>query len=543
MACKKYEKNYREQVQISALSHAQCVATAMDGDKLESLEPGMEQSSTWKEVFNALRAFANESEQIEFVYTLRRINNKVVFIVDGDEAVKPEINAAYMTINDTLEKAFDGNSLYENEFLSDEWGTHMSAYAPVLNSQGKVVSVVAVDINATIIESQVNSFKVSFLAFLGGIILLVIIVLFIIRWRTAKSFNELNNKVCDLTDGSGDLTRRIVITSGDELEVIANNFNKFIAQIRGLVAAVSETADAVYQSSGTTNQSIQLNTQAIEDINGGITNISASLEECTASVELVVENLDHTTKELREYVHYIDEVNNLSKASNVNAEKAKSKALTHSHDAKAAINEITSNMDRISEEAAKIEQIKDIAETISTIAEQTQILSLNAQIEAARAGEHGRGFAVVATDVEKLSYEITTAVDEIKRVNSRVLTAVNEMIESTKTITEFMTSKILPDYDDFVGIGTEYGDSTKSISDTMRSLKEKSLHFEQIIDNIHMSARDISATITDSSAAAQEITSSTETISRSMEDLSGNSSDSSKKSSRLHNTVNRYKYK
>lgn len=542
MAVRTFSNKCTAQIQNNALSHARCVSGFLDGDLLESLQPGMENTDAWREIYTCLETFVQKSD-LEYVYTLRRLGNRVVFIVDADETVVPEINAEYMDISDTFETAFEGNVVAESEFLTDEWGTHMTAYAPVYNSKDQVIALVAVDVNATTIISQVSSFRLAIFGFFGIVILAVATAMIVIRIKLARSFNELNSKVCDLTDGSGDLTRKIVITSGDELEVIANNFNKFIAQIRGLVAAVSETADSVYQSSGTTNQSILLNSQAIEDINCGISNISASLEECSASVEVVVEHLGQTNSELHDYVRSIDDVSNLSKAANVNAEKAKTKAVTHSQDARTTINEMSKNMKRISDEAARIEQIKDIAETISTIAEQTQILSLNAQIEAARAGEYGRGFAVVATDVEKLSYEITAAVDEIKHVNTRVLTAVNEMIASSRNITDFMNSKIIPDYDSFVEIGTEYGNSTKTISTTMRSLKDKSIRFEQILDNIHMNVKDISSTITDSSAAAQEITSSTETISTSMTELSSISSDSSHKSSRLHSTVSRYRYK
>lgn len=542
IAGNKTKNEFSKLLKDNALSHASELAAAVDGDKLDALQAGDEYSESWIEVYKAAEFYQTNSG-MRSAYILRKDYQNALYIV------KPASNGSFTgigtmqgTIDSAMALAFGGEAAADSDRKQNDAGAYFCAYSPIKNSKGLVVAIAAVEIDASkVTESKLSVMLMMMLVFVAYFIIAGMLLLFV-RKRIIGSFNRLYNKIEDLTDGSGDLTKQIDIKSGDEFEVIAHSINVFIAQIRGLVAMISETSASISQTSEDASQSVIVNSDSIKNINNGISNISSSLDNCNTSINEVGTRITETSEKISAFARAVDDIGKQSYISQQNAEAAKSVAISHSSDSRAAISSLTRNMESIRKEVKKIEQIKEIAEAISAIAEQTQILSLNAQIEAARAGEQGRGFAVVATDIEKLSYEISTAVDEIKRVNNKVLGSVNEMINGTQELTTFMTNQVIPDYEAFAEIGSEYGDSTQRINNTISGLRDESKNMEKLINEIENRVSIIAEAISTSSRAADQIGNSTTDIADSMATLSLVSTESAQKSTKLNSTVTKYKY-
>ena len=150
-----------------------------------------------------------------------------------------------------------------------------------------------------------------------------------------------------------------------------------------------------------------------------------------------------------------------------------------------------------------VENIVEMADMISGIAEQINLLSLNASIEAARAGEHGRGFAVVASEIGKLANDTSTAVDRIQNTILQVKDAVESLTNGSQSLLQFVQSTVTPDYNSFVEVAKQYGNDAQSMEEVSQKISEMSKNINKITNEVSEAIQNIAEsaqTTADSSA-------------------------------------------
>lgn len=530
-----------DQAKTNGIELSKCAASEINGDLFGSIQEGMEDSDEFQEVYKKLANFRDNSS-IEYIYSMKQLEDgKLVFVVDTDKEEPAALYEEY-EMTDKIQEVLAGTSAADDVIATDEWGSHLSSYSPIFNSNQEVVGIVGIDFSVNSINQKLDELKnmILFIAFI--VICLGILCAMMISTNMKKNLLKLNKKITELNSGDGDLTKEIVMKSGDELEVIANNINQFIYEVRNLVSGVSNTSKIILHSGDILLKTVEENTNNIQEINSNITNFSANMEESSASCDVINNSISNTVDEMRKLNEKTTSVKDDTNVIKQKAQKVIREAESSKEVAEDKIVSMHNNLKIASENAKKIQFVQEMTEKIETIAGQTKILSLNARIEAARAGESGKGFVVVAGEVGKLSEEIEQSIKEIRNTSIEVTDAVHELIMETKEISDFININVMKDYETLVNIGKEYHESAEEIYSKMIDLEENTNYIDHTMSSIRETMKEINQAIYETTEGITELNSLSDQVKVSMQELNTMADDNQTNSDDLMKQIKKYKY-
>ncbi len=485
-------------------------------DQLATMTAGMEDSEIFQNV-HKMAVSITESAGVEFVYTITSDGSKAYFqmAVAGEDVMPIGSDFDYQP---AMATALQGKICVGEEY-TDDYGNHITAFSPFYTSDGKMAGIACVDISTNEVKKALSNVRNTIILTCVIVVAVGMAVVLVLLNNLKRQFKKLNEKIVELGNGSGDLTKTLDINSGDEMEVIAGNVNVFTGFIRGIVKETTVNSDALGESSNAMKNEILGATKQVEDISATMEEMSAAMQEISSSLTTISKNIDSSREEVEDIAAVADKEAKdaeviQKQAGNLYEEARKTQENTHIETGKKR-----EELQEIIKESEKITKINELTDTIISIAGQTNLLALNASIEAARAGDAGRGFAVVAEEIKNLATNTNSIAGQIKDIGAEVVEIVKSLADGSEAMMDYMMMTTDDGYNNLLETSKKYKEDMEKLGNVMLELKDKSGKINYQMNNIDSSVKNIDESVGDTAKSVSVNAEAVSVIAENMNEL------------------------
>jgi methyl-accepting chemotaxis protein len=441
------------------------------------------------------------------------------------------------------------------KIITEKWNIkYKPAYKSIISSNDlnslSVINMEVADYVNTINDmvtgySEYSSSKVATAKMINGILSIIALFIGLIAFiflnkGIRKPIGSLIEDLKSLSEGNGDLTKRIEITSNDEIAEMTNYFNLFIENIHEIVQEIakistvlSDNMNAITDTTEELTKSTELIAISSMDVAEGSVLQDSKLGELNDFVEKIKLDIEDVSQKALQTLKTSEDSRN-------SVDRGDKQVEVQAGELNDFVSSIRGTYNTVEDLNQSSEEIKVIVGLIHSISSQTNLLALNASIEAARAGEAGRGFAVVAEEIRKLAEETSVSAKKISDIVSsigdkttNVKSSMDHLVDKTK-MQEKSMELLKQDLKDILNRTTVTLEESQNIMEI--STKVNNEFFE-----ITHSAKDIQNVAVQNSDITQDVASAVQEQTASFEEVSANISAINEMTSELTNIVGRFK--
>ena len=412
----------------------------------------------------------------------------------------------------SLVSAFEGGSYFSQEELSSVIGgatllrqtdykdKPYAVYAEQIRDySGQPFAVVVLAMDRSHYADQMQEAGYAQLA-IGAVALLVGIVLFgLLSATVVRPLHQAAESMEEIASGQGDLTSRLPVNGRDELAQLAESFNRFVARIQDTVKHVMDSSTKVASSAEGMLEITLVTSDGVQRQRNEIESVATAMNEMTATVQEVARNAANAAQAANE--------------ANLQSQNGRKVVENNIQSIRKLANEIGSTAELINKLSDDSESIGSVLDVIRGIAEQTNLLALNAAIEAARAGEQGRGFAVVADEVRTLAQRTQESTREIRDMIERLQSGARDAVTAMEKGREQTESA--------VGQAASAGDALSSITRAVGSISDMNTQIATAAEEQSAVAEEINRNIATINTVADQAADAAAQTATASEEMSG----------------------
>ncbi len=529
--------NYQDTLKLKEgekiLSVLETVSASIDGDKYESLVENLNDKDPYYEELRQYLIKVKNTTGLRFLFTESYLKDgkTTAYIVDGNETNKEDFSPIGTSVNtenetidteETIKALTEGVGGYTDFYETEEWGMLFSAFAPIYNSEGKIVGIVGADAPANDVKSMIDSitFTVVSVIFLGFAAITTLIAALISG--ILRPIIKIKDYALEISNGNLSVNVENSTKSNNEISEIYSAFSVMIKNTASIINSIKDSVSKLLNFNSQLLENADASSSAAQDVSANIVEAANSASSQEKILDEAVGNMDKIKEKLDTAVEKLKAIYKDMKLEQ-EASLTRKDEISKFEESISLLSDIARTTDEnLNRLLAEIKNIYIFTQTMNDIAEQTNLLALNAGIEAARAGDSGRGFAVVAREIQKLSQGTKESAQNINEIANSIDSKANETIANMNltinTVDEGVNlSKSMQDYlkyvtgnaEDNVNNISKISEEYAMIQDELDKAMKRFNEINKLIKEFSGKMEVIAATAQEQAAMSEELKAST----------------------------------